>query len=248
MRPLTLSPRGISLASIMTALVAVSTLALQVYIPHTKGYFNIGEVMLYFSALMFGPLIGGISGGLGSAIADLVSGYAHYAIGTLIIKGVEGVIVGLLGGFIRKFSGTLVRGLVVLAALTASTLMFTIGSTYYSGHTEISLGLPYLGYSSLTVFIPVTFWALPASVLFIMLVYTTLKGDVRAMSYGLASLIGGIEMVTGYFLYEFYVLSFGWAALAEVPFNICQVLVGALLAPIIVRGISKAIPGTPPKV
>ena len=240
--------KELSLIAIFTAVNFISTTMIQVYIPATKGYFNIGEVMLYFSALMFGPLIGGISGGLGSAIADLVSGYAHYAIGTLVIKGVEGVIVGLLGGFIRKFSGTLVRGLVVLAALTASTLMFIIGSTYYSGHTEVSLGLPYLGYSSLMVFIPVTFWALPASVLFITLVYTALKGDVRTMSYGLASLIGGIEMVAGYFLYEFYVLSFGWAALAEVPFNICQVLVGALLAPIIVRGISRTLPGTSPKV
>ena len=41
--------------------------------------------------------------------------------------------------------------------------------------------------------------------------------------------IAGAEMVTGYFLAEFFGLSEGWAALGEVPFNILQIAVGGIV-------------------
>ena len=41
--------------------------------------------------------------------------------------------------------------------------------------------------------------------------------------------IAGAEMVTGYFLAEFFGLSEGWAALGEVPFNILQIAVGGII-------------------
>lgn len=46
-----------------------------------------------------------------------------------------------------------------------------------------------------------------------------------------AMTVGGLEMVCGYFLYEQLVLNYPLAdALAEVPFNIVQLLVGILVA------------------
>jgi uncharacterized membrane protein len=38
-----------------------------------------------------------IAGGLGSALADVISGYAVWAPWTLVIKGLEGLIAGLIG-------------------------------------------------------------------------------------------------------------------------------------------------------
>jgi uncharacterized membrane protein len=55
------------------------------------GYFNIGDVMIFVSALTFNPLVGGVAGGLGSAIADLI-GFPVFALPTLVIKGLEGLI------------------------------------------------------------------------------------------------------------------------------------------------------------
>ena len=44
-------------------------------------------------------------------------------------------------------------------------------------------------------------------------------------------MIGGLEMVAGYFLYEQFVLGYAFAAaLAEVPLNISQMLVGLIVA------------------
>ena len=37
-------------------------------------------------------------------------------------------------------------------------------------------------------------------------------------------------MVTGYLLYEYFVLSFGTAALIEVPYNIGQMIIGVIVA------------------
>ena len=45
----------------------------------------------------------------------------------------------------------------------------------------------------------------------------------------IAVVIAGAEMVTGYFLAEFFGLSEGWAALGEVPFNILQIAVGGII-------------------
>jgi uncharacterized membrane protein len=84
----------LSLVTIMTALVTVGTLILRIPNP-MGGYFNVGDVMIFVSALTFGPLVGGFAGGVGSAIADMI-GFPLFAIPTLIIKGLEGFIAGLV--------------------------------------------------------------------------------------------------------------------------------------------------------
>jgi len=84
----------LSLVTIMTALVTVGTLILRIPNP-MGGYFNVGDVMIFVSALTFGPLVGGFAGGVGSAIADMI-GFPLFVIPTLIIKGLEGFIAGLV--------------------------------------------------------------------------------------------------------------------------------------------------------
>jgi uncharacterized membrane protein len=84
----------ISLMAIMSPLVAVGTLVIRIPNP-MGGYFNIGDVMIFVSALAFSPFVGGFAGGLGSAIADLI-GFPVFALPTLIIKGLEGLIASLV--------------------------------------------------------------------------------------------------------------------------------------------------------
>lgn len=84
----------ISLITIMSALVAVGTLIIRIPNP-MGGYFNVGDVMIFVTALTFNPVIGGIAGGFGSAIADII-GFPLFAIPTLIIKGFEGFLASLI--------------------------------------------------------------------------------------------------------------------------------------------------------
>jgi uncharacterized membrane protein len=84
----------IALIVVMSALVAVGTLIVRIPNP-MGGYFNFGDVMIFVAALTFGPLVGGAAGGLGSAIADII-GFPLFAFPTLVIKGLEGLIAGLI--------------------------------------------------------------------------------------------------------------------------------------------------------
>jgi len=84
----------ISLMPVMTALVAVGTLMIRIPNP-MGGYFNVGDVMIFVCALNFHPIIGGLAGGAGSAIADMI-GFPLFVIPTLIIKGLEGLLASLI--------------------------------------------------------------------------------------------------------------------------------------------------------
>jgi len=84
----------LSLATVFAALVTVSTVMIHIPVPATSGYINVGDAMIFISALLFGPIIGGLAGGVGAAMGDIFLGYPEYAFYTLVIKGTEGLITG----------------------------------------------------------------------------------------------------------------------------------------------------------
>ncbi len=98
----------------MSALVAVGTLIVRIPNP-MGGYFNVGDVMIFVAALTFSPTIGSVAGGLGSAIADII-GFPLFAVPTLIIKGLEGLIANLITNKKNVYRD-------ILAVVTAGTEM-----------------------------------------------------------------------------------------------------------------------------
>lgn len=106
----------ISLMAIMAALVTVGTLTFRIPNP-MGGYFNVGDVMIFVCALTFNPIISGLAGGLGSAIADII-GFPLFAIPTLIIKGLEGFLASLITNKKNIFRD-------VLAVVVAGSEMIT---------------------------------------------------------------------------------------------------------------------------
>lgn len=91
-----LSTRQMTAIAMFIALTTVATIAIQIPIPATKGYVNIGDTLLICAGLLMGKLAGGLVGGIGSALADLITGYTFYAPITLVVKGIEGFLAGLL--------------------------------------------------------------------------------------------------------------------------------------------------------
>ncbi len=87
--------RAVALGAVCTALVTVATM-LSVPVPGFRLYFNLGEGVIYTVALLLGRRFGAAAGGLGAALADVLLGYALWAPLTLVIKGVEGFVVGSL--------------------------------------------------------------------------------------------------------------------------------------------------------
>ena len=76
--------KKLTLAALFAAMTAAATLLIQIPTP-SKGYLNLGDSIVNIAAWMLGPYYGGAAAGLGSAIADLISGYALYAPATLVI-------------------------------------------------------------------------------------------------------------------------------------------------------------------
>lgn len=86
----------ITITAVFTALVFLSTYLFQIPIPATQGYFNLGDIMIFISALTFGPVVGGFAGGIGSSLSDALSGFGVFAPFTLVIKGLEGFVAGAI--------------------------------------------------------------------------------------------------------------------------------------------------------
>jgi uncharacterized membrane protein len=246
------SSRTIASAAIFTAFVAAATLAFAVVIPATNGYFNIGEIMVYIAALVMGPVVGGFAGGVGSAISDAIVA-PQYAPGTLVIKGLEGFIVGYLAKL--RFANLTRRrwqGVSVLIGVGLAGLVGYLGVTYLSGDQTLYLGFssgpstPIGPQFSAEFFVPWYFWLAVGGLAFVLVLWAGFALDEKVGWTILSVLVGGSEMVLGYFLYESIGLQLGFVtAAAEVPFNIGQVLIGLLVAVPAVRSYRRMVRRTP---
>lgn len=98
--------KKITYAGLMIALVFIATgIIPSIPVPGTTGgYIHIGDSMIYVASIMLGWKYGAVAGGLGSALADLVKGYVPWALPTLIIKSLMGMIAGLFANKSNKES------------------------------------------------------------------------------------------------------------------------------------------------
>ena len=71
------------------ALITVTTAFIK--IPSPLGYSHAGDSMIYLAASILPGPFGIIASSIGGALADLISGYPHWAIPTAIIKAVNAV-------------------------------------------------------------------------------------------------------------------------------------------------------------
>lgn len=84
-----LSTPMLAVSGTLAALVALATMSFR--IQTVNGYVHLGDTLILFSAMLIGPLTP-VVGGIGSALADVLGGYAVYALPTLIIKALVGFI------------------------------------------------------------------------------------------------------------------------------------------------------------
>jgi uncharacterized membrane protein len=228
--------KDLSNLAMFTAVVCVATVILKIDIPATRGFFNVGDSMVYVTALLFGPLIGGIAGGLGSSLADILLGFPLYAPATLVVKGVEGLIVGYLGHKVRPRVETSMKWEVfsIFLGVSLGAIVCYLGLTYYIGIFG-------------NFVIEKLFWVVVAALLGISIAYFGISR--RSMvNWQIVSIIcGGIEMIIGYYLYQTLLLPLivpEWEiiAIVEVPFNIGQALIGLIIAVPIVKTVWRSIP------
>lgn len=241
-----LTPIGLALTAISTALVAVATMVFSFYVPQTRGFFNIGETMVFTTAILFGPVIGAFAGGVGSMFADLLLGYPHYAGATLIIKAIEGAIVGFLSRKKPNFSPKSWKTFTFLIGLIIGISLSTIGVVYYTGEVELAFGIPQLIALNMILEISPIFWYVIGALIVLLVTLMGLLFEPELGWLVFTTLIGGSMMVTGYFIYQQFLLfplfNIEVLAFAEIPINIGQALIGLIVALPIVKIIRRSIP------
>ena len=79
------SAKQIVFTALFAALCCIGTLIIAIPLPN--GYFNTGDVFVLLSGWCLGPIYGSAAAAIGSALADVISGYSLYAPATHLIKG-----------------------------------------------------------------------------------------------------------------------------------------------------------------
>jgi uncharacterized membrane protein len=127
-------PREVALAAVMTAATAAVTMVISIPFPPTRGYFNLGDAMVMLAGLLFGARLGGVAGGVGSAVSDILLGYGYFAPLTLFIKGTEGFLTGLIGNsrrFALKVAGVVAGAVAMLAGyFSVETPLYGFGAAF----------------------------------------------------------------------------------------------------------------------
>ncbi len=107
-------------ASLFTAIICVATLVIQIPLPATGGYVNLGDCFVLISGIYLGAGYGALAAGLGSALTDLLSGYAQYAPATFVIK----ALMAVTAYYIYKISKRKHAFLsTAISSITAETIM-----------------------------------------------------------------------------------------------------------------------------
>ena len=140
--------RTLVLAALFAALTCVATMVIQIPSP-MNGYVNLGDCFVLLAGWVLGPLYGSLAAGIGSALADMFTGYMHYAPGTFLIKAVMALIAWAVAkALIARFGGkrTLCKGISAVLA----ELFMVVGYYLYAG-LLLGKGLGALGAAAMFI-------------------------------------------------------------------------------------------------
>ena len=130
----------VAFMAIMTALVTIVTFYMTIPITPTGGYFNVGEGIIYITAILFGPFIGAFAGGVGASMADLFLGFGNFAPITLVVKSIEGFVVGFVFRYLKKRNGSTLwkKTAAILLGIPILVLGYFIGEYYILGQGPVA--------------------------------------------------------------------------------------------------------------
>lgn len=121
------------LAAVLAALTIALSLMIVIPVPATHGMVTLCEVGIYTSAILFGNPVGVFVGGASGFMIDVLSGYPEWCLFSLVIHGLQGLVVAALA---HRDSGV-VRGMVL--PMFAGSLVMVVG--YYLA-TSLLFGWP----------------------------------------------------------------------------------------------------------
>ena len=126
--------RKMVIAAMLAALTCVATMIIKIPSP-LKGYINLGDCVVLAAGWMLAPGYGFFAAGIGSALADIFSGYVLYAPATFIIKGM----MALIAHFIyRMLRSRIISGILAEIIMVAGYFLFE-GMLYGFGPSVVNI-------------------------------------------------------------------------------------------------------------
>ena len=233
--------RTLTYTALMTAFVFITTSVIKIPIPFTNGYIHAGDTAIFLGGILLGPVHGAVAAGIGSAMADLLGGYTHWALPTLLIKGLMGFIVGyfssekrnqkhVLWGTSLLWIGSLFAFIYTAGNTTLETIMENV-----EGASSIALAGEIV--KNLNIQLLVVAIGLPL----LSLILFKLK-DRYGITFSqlVGMIVAGIVMVLGYYVASGIIYGNFLASIFSVPWNIVQFGIGGILAFVINAGLSRS--------
>ncbi|CUH94908.1 putative membrane protein [Propionispora sp. 2/2-37] len=115
-----LKTRDLAFIGVLSAMCAVAT---AVKIPLGVGAMvHLGTAFLYIAGILYGGVYAGFAGAIGSGLYDLIMGFSPYTLWSFVIKGIAGLIIGVVAKGMWPESGVQKSsaGKVFLACLLAA--------------------------------------------------------------------------------------------------------------------------------
>ena len=130
--------KNMVIAALMAALACVATMLIKIPSP-LKGYLNLGDCIVLVTGWILSPANGFLATGLGSAMADLFSGYMTYVPATFLIKGIMALAAGFVFRILSKkgdhFKSRIISGVVAEVLMVIGYYVFE--SFLYGGISSL---------------------------------------------------------------------------------------------------------------
>ena len=134
--------KNLVISSVFIALTCIATMVIQIPSP-MSGYVNLGDCMVLLSGWLLGPWYGACAAGIGSALADILTGYTYYAPATFLIKATMALVAGYILQKTHKKSAS------IIPQLTSAVLAEIIMVAGYFFYAAILLGNGFAAASSI---------------------------------------------------------------------------------------------------
>lgn len=250
----TTNVRSLTHGSLMMALVFIATYAVRIPVPFTQGYIHPGDSMIFVSALLFGWKFGALVGGFGSALADILGGYAHWAFPTLVIKGIMGGVAGWIGHDLAKNKNRRRLNIYLTAAVSMVWLIFCFGGRFFltdalmSNSSQLlelvteATSLEELSHliHQVNMWLTLAAIALPVGLVASIYIFKRLYGNIFSVPQFLGMFLSGLWMVIGYYIAAGFLYSSFIVPILSIPSNILQFLGGLVIAFLILVAIRKS--------
>lgn len=229
--------------AVMAALVFIATYTIRIPIPATSGYINLGDGMVFLSGILLGPMYGAFAAGLGSALSDMIGGYAFWVLPTLLIKGLMAYVVGTLTSSpqfakrkIRLFSILWILFTGILLMLNRLSLFVnhlfesTLNGLQEDSTTPISSDMAIEQINGLSPILLALMIGVPIVLLLLYFIHKRYLHHRLTFHHVFAYFLGGVIMIAGYYLTYAILAGNFMVPIFSVPANTIQATGGFIVA------------------